>query len=288
MQNKIKVIDISIVSTYMGRYLTAVVAVLVVAITISALFSSGGWETTGDLVVAVPMRESDEETLRHFEPLRTLIEQRVGRSVRLEVRGQYWPEACHLYVMSIHEFHRVRDERQLTAIYSVEPAGGLAGAVIISGGDSKETPAGVSGADVLHMAPHSINGCWIQLRALEERGVVFAPSLEDLEYAPPPGRAERVVYSVALGQYRIGTVPRMAVDKMLSDRRIVPGEVTVVATFPSLPETVLCVRRDALPPALGEDENGTLTRGESLHLSRIDHSEMERIEELFEYVSSRR
>ena len=66
MKNKIKVIDFSIVSTYMGRYLTAVVAVLVFAITLSALLSGGGTPVEDIVIVGVPSRGDAETTMDYY------------------------------------------------------------------------------------------------------------------------------------------------------------------------------------------------------------------------------
>lgn len=285
MKNKIKVIDFSIVSTYMGRYLTAVVAVLMFAITLSALLSGGGTPVEGTVIVGVPSRGDAETTLDFFEPLRSLLERNIAMTVRLEVCEDSWPESCDFLVMSVHEFQRLRESESLVAIFSVEPPGGWSGAAIIAGGSVGEIPSDVSGDDALFTAPHSINGCWVQLRALEERGVVFPAMLDELEFAPPPGHAERVVYSVATGRYRLGAVPRRVVSRMISEGKIAADEVAIVATLPSMPETVLCHREGGRVP------EPLTTRAETVFgpvLSPIGAAEIAQLDALFEYVSSRR
>jgi len=290
MKNKIQVIDVTIVSTYMGRYLTALVALLVFAITLSAIFSDGG-SNAGPLTVAVPSRGDTDYTLRHFEPLRAALERMAGAPVLLEVSGEKWPASCAYLVMSTHEYLRSHESEGLVALYSIEPRGGLRGAVVIAGKSAPAMTAGVRPGDILFTGPHAINGCWLQMQALERDGVVPAPEMDKFAFAPPPGHGERVVYSVASGNYPFGAVAQHILDEMLLDRRVLPGEIDVVLREAPLPEMLLCARRqgdagaNALrPPA---DSPPPPRPGEA-RLIAIGDRELSRLGELVAYVEERR
>ena len=89
MKDRIKPIDVSILSTYMGRSLTIVVTVVVVGIAISAYLAGGGPERN-TISVCVPAGSSAIAAMRTYEPLRALLSKVTRRPADLGV-GQLDP-----------------------------------------------------------------------------------------------------------------------------------------------------------------------------------------------------
>jgi hypothetical protein len=245
MKNKIRLIDINIVSAYMGRVLTVFVTILVLAITLSALFGDGGLRNHVPLVVEVPASGGEVTDPACYRALRFLIAAETGRSVSVATRGPDWSEGCELYVLPIREFFRARSQLGLEPLYAFCRARRGADAAVLIARGGTEPPVPPARDDVVFVSPRSINGCWIQLAYLESSGFDAPRRIGDLRFAPGSGDGSRVVYSVAFGRYAMGACRASDLEELAASGGITPEEVFVVASIPALPETVVACPADA-------------------------------------------
>ncbi|MCK5617844.1 MAG: hypothetical protein KAJ17_00515, partial [Candidatus Krumholzibacteria bacterium] len=111
MKNKVRLIDITVVSAYMGRFLTAIVSAMVIAVTVSALVSKGGIRDHQTLSVGVPPMRGVVDTEDYFEPLRLLLALESGRKVEVNSHTPGWCDRCELHLLPIAEFVAADAER---------------------------------------------------------------------------------------------------------------------------------------------------------------------------------
>lgn len=245
MKNKVRLIDINIVSSYMGQFLTAIVAALVFAITISALTSKGGVRDHLTLVMGVAPVGTGDETLDYYEPIRCLLAKETGRSVTVHSLEGGWDSGCELYITPVEEFLHRSEEAGLTPLYTTCRASrGRDSAVLISrpGWD----PSGLSAltpADVIFAGAGSPNGCWLQLHLLEKEGFAAPGGLNALNFAPVPSGGSRVVFEVLMGGYTLGACRKSDLDDMVEAGSLREGEVVVVRDVPALPERIIACRK---------------------------------------------
>lgn len=247
MKNKIRLIDINIVSSYMGRFLTAIVAVLVLSITVAALVDEDGNRDHKVLVLGVAGLGSTEKTLEYYEPFKDFLARSSGRAVKVRViDGEIDPE-CELYLLPWREYFYGGRNLALLPIYSVcRVSGGRDSAVLIVRGDRDAADLTALGpSDVVFAHPHSFNGFLIQLRALESRGAGgFAVPVDpgELHFVGPPGAETRVVYEVLLGRYTAGACRRSDVDRLVEAGELARDEIAVSLAMPALPEQIIACR----------------------------------------------
>ncbi|MGD8414102.1 MAG: PhnD/SsuA/transferrin family substrate-binding protein [Candidatus Latescibacterota bacterium] len=242
MKNKLRVIDINFASAYLGRFLTVGVTAAVLAITISALTSSGGLQNRSPIVLSVPGGSVAKGAVTNFEPLRELLACERGRAVRMVPRGNGWCEECDLYVLPIDQFLGSGRKNGLVPLYAVEPVDrGRNAAVLISrtGFDTQARPPDPQ--DVLFTNPRSVNGFWVQLAALESEGFRAPDGVGSLNFA---STGTRVVYSVALGQAAIGACPSSDLADAIAAGGIGRHELSVVQSFPAVPELLIACKPD--------------------------------------------
>jgi hypothetical protein len=245
MKNKFRMIDINIVSTYMGRYLTLGVTVVVLAITISALTGPGGLRNHRPLTLVVPSRPGGGDTTPRFEPLRELLAIETGRRVWLQNRAEESCRDCDLFVMTLQEFLDEQRFRDLVPLYSIEAIerGRDAAVLIARGGVAPMgSPPGVD--DVMFSHPRSINGCWVQLGLLESEGFRTPGRLDSLRFAPAPapGAGLRVVYSVATGECALGACRASDLSGAVRAGGVGRGELSIVRSSPAVPELLIACR----------------------------------------------
>ena len=209
-----------------------------------------------------------------YEALRERVARALDRPLRLHLREGAPGDSCDLSVVSVHEWQASGARAGLEPVAVVE---GARGAVVIAGRDGPREISELKAGSVLFMAPHSLNGCWIQLSALRQSGVVTPRRMDALRFAPAPGRAERVVFEVALGRSPAGAVPGGVLDDMISDGRVVVGEVRVIDVSPGLPEVLLCRQRGQ-----GPGVDGLIREG----LMPVTGGDLERIDALFRMAGS--
>lgn len=225
----------------LSRFETLITGAIVVAIAVSALVTEP--LRRGAVSLCVPER-TDAEGL---ERVRAALERALGRSVQLHAGRDRSGDGCELVVMSVHDWRALAGDVRPRPVAVVA---GARGAALISGEGGPRALADVVPDEILFTAPHSLDGCWIQLESL--RRVGFSAPLEALRFAPAPGRAERVVFEVALGRVPAGAVPGDVLEGMLREGLVAEGEVRIIDLAPGVPEVLLCrpaesdVRVDAL------------------------------------------
>jgi hypothetical protein len=226
MKNPVKPIDISIISEYLGRFQTVIVALLVIAIAAHAFVTRNAARGHVPLTLAVP---SDGG---RFEPLARIIARRSARTVELAVNE--WTDSAELFVLPPHEFFRRRGSLGLKALFTLSerPADR---ALIVSRRSDTAVPD--DAAAVLFSTPESVNGCWVQLYSLSRRKARVPASLDSLQFAGGKD-AGRVVWAVVNGLARFGACRASDLDETDADR------VRVVFQTPALPDYIVAARAD--------------------------------------------
>lgn len=239
MKNKLRMIDINVASSYMGKFLTLGVTAAVLAITVSAMYGPGGFRNHRPLLIEVPASGGAER----YRPLRDLIAIETGRSVMIRVRGEQSCEDCDLYVFPIEPFLSQGSARGLTPLYAVEPIGpGRNAAVLIARRAAPPPDSPPAAEDVIFSHERSLNGFWVQLSLLEAEGFTAPGGLGSLRFASTPGAGTRVVYSVALGQSALGACRASDLTEAVRSGGIGGDELTIVRSSPALPELVVAGR----------------------------------------------
>lgn len=245
MRDSTKPFDIGIVTVYMGRFATLIVAVLVLAITVHALVTWKSDRSHVKLSVAVATRPGVGGPELYHEAIAQILAQRTARSVSLVYDVDAWADSCELFVLPILDFARLRGPLGLRGLYALGAATGDR-AVLIARGESHVDLASASSTDVLFAAPTSPNACWEQLMALSERGVAVPGKLDGLHFASPGGDCERVVYSVVNGVRPLGACRSSDLAALIRRGALEQGEVSVVLAVPAAPEAIVAAReRDA-------------------------------------------
>jgi hypothetical protein len=237
MKNKLQLIDINIVSAYMGRFLTAIVTVIVLVIAVSALVSRGGIRDHLILVIEVPAPAGE-----FYEPLRYLLARETGRTVKVRARESEWCNKCELFVLPIKDFIAGQEKRELVPVYSITPTEGRRdAAVLVARRDSWDT--GIPAPDdIVFTDPRSVNGCWVQLALLESEGFAAPEKVDSLRFAPSPDDATWVVYAVLFGRFSVGACRQSDVLDLFAKGDARGEELAVVRSIPAIPEVVLACR----------------------------------------------
>lgn len=255
MKNKLQVIDFNVVSAYMGRFLTAIVAVAVIGITASALLSRNRSAERGVLTVAVPPAGSMDDAhparaaraSRGFhDSLRLLLARESNRPVDVRESGPTGDAGagCGLFLMAVEEYLAEREEKGLVALYAVDrSAHGRDRAVVIARPANAPLSdfSGIGTEQCVFSGPRSLNGCWVQLELLEAEGFRAAEGYRSLHF-PEAGGAARVVFSVLFEGYTLGACRRSDIDDLTADGSIAEDEVAVIRSGPAVPELVFACR----------------------------------------------
>jgi hypothetical protein len=241
VKNKLRVIDVSILSTYMGRALTVFVTLFVVGIAASAIIG-GGFERNV-IRVCVPVEARPGEAVENFEPLRALLARETHRPVTLVECAGEWPSGMDLYVMPIGEYFRRERELEVKAIFeaAASEAPNDRAVVIARQSTAPSDVESLTVRDVVFVGPASVNGFWVQADALEPEGQPGDPSRFVFEGAS--NDATRVICGVALGVFKFGACKLSEVSELSRRGVIEPRELRVVGSRGALPETVIAVRR---------------------------------------------
>jgi hypothetical protein len=241
MKNKVKLIDINILSSYMGRRLTGLVTLLVLALTISALFYRGGFLRHSPIEVCV-VGESPETGNRHkFEPLRNLLAHETRRSVAFKFFENPTP-SFELYIMPVLEFLREEKKLDIVPLYAYKTMHRGPDRAVIIAAQGREIPdlSKISPYDVIFASPVSLNGFFVPLAVLESRGMHLPDALESLHFAGGYwDSSSRVVLGVVYGAYELGACRQSDIDALIEKKVLREGEVRIVAQADALPEVVI-------------------------------------------------
>jgi len=241
MKNKIRLIDVSMLSSYMGKALTGVVTLFVIGIAVSALFDGGGIERNV-IRVCVPRGDRAGAAVNAWEPFRSLLGRETRRPVVVSECSGEWPRGFDVYVMPVDEFFENDTDLGVTALFEVgsQPDCADKAVVITREAGVPVDFSRVEPRDVAFADPRSINGYWVQAEALERRGLVLAgqelPTFEGTRRD-----ASRVIFGVLFGDYRFGAC-RLSEIVSLSERRVIdPREIHTVISSDALPDLVIAV-----------------------------------------------
>ncbi|MDH3216785.1 MAG: phosphate/phosphite/phosphonate ABC transporter substrate-binding protein, partial [Candidatus Krumholzibacteria bacterium] len=215
MKDRIKPIDVSIISTYMGRSLTAVVAVFVIAVAVSALISRRGVERN---VIDVCVSDGHEiaRSLQVYEPLTILLSRETRRPVILHACVDTWVSGHDVYIMPIDEFFRHGRRLDLEALFEVKHGERDDEAVLIARDSlGMADCADVSPSQVAFSTPDSVNRFWVQMSMLSQRGFKGPNSLSDFRFEGSAFDGTRVVFGVLYGQYRLGACKRSDIGSLM-------------------------------------------------------------------------
>lgn len=241
MKNKIKIIDVNILSSYMGKWLTVFVAVFVVGVTISALLSRGGSTERNIVTIGVPQGRTPDDAARLYGPLRTLIVRETRRPVVVTPQAGEWSADLDLYVMPIHEFVRQADRLALVPIYEVNRTGRPTdyAILIVRSDDASVDIAQLSAREVVFTDRYAINGFWVQAAAMMKSGFVLPMDANQIHFAGVGEDVSRVIFSVLYGEYRVGACRLSDLVSMTERGVIRGGELRVLSKFNALPERVI-------------------------------------------------
>ncbi len=241
MRNKLRLIDVSILSSYMGKALTVFVTVFVVGVTVGALIDREHVDRNV-IRVCVPARSGPGEAVKTYEPLRSLLDRQTRRPVMLVERTGEWPRGCDLYLMPVDEFFRWERELGVTALYEVRSSERRNDKAVVITPPSEDALdlSVVTAADIVFAHPLSVNGFWVQANGLARVGVELARGSK-LRFEGTPGDATRVICGVAIGAFKLGACKLSELSSLSETGVIDAREIRVVRSDDALPETVVAV-----------------------------------------------
>ncbi len=244
MKNKLRLIDVSLLSSYMGKALTGIVTLFVIGIAVSALIDRGGFERSV-IRVCVPSRFHPGEAVEAYEPFKVLLSRETRRPVVLTESGGGWPRGCDVYVMSSDAYFEQEKALGIAVLFEVSAHPGRRDKALIiarsSSGDLDLSRAGPG--DVVFSHPLSVNGFWVQAEAIARSGSDLAGHTDTLRFEGARWDASRVIHGVLFGVFAFGACKSSEIE-WLSDRgEIDPKDVQKVYSTDALPEVVLAVDR---------------------------------------------
>lgn len=237
MKDNIKPFDVSILSSYMGKWLTAMVALFVIAVTLSALRS--GHAERNIVGICVTTEAVDEAV---FEPLRNVIAGETRRATTVTRCDAPARSAWDLYVMTTADFFRYEDDLDLEALYEITPTDAVDRAIIVSKPGDDDLSS-ISVDDVAFVGPGSVNGFLVQLSILEAEGFTVPATARGFRFEGGGGFAVRLVLGVLNGDSRFGACRQSDISALVSNGVIEPGEFAVVRRGRALPENVIASHR---------------------------------------------
>jgi ABC-type phosphate/phosphonate transport system substrate-binding protein len=242
MKDKIAPLDVSILSSYMGRWLTAILTVFVIAVAISA-FIQGSDSKRNIIGICIATDQFGADPLPVFEPLRHLVAAETRRATTVSL---CWPtpDDEDLYIMSLAEFVRHERSLGLEALFEVVKSDqpGDKALLIARLGEAGIDLSTLGPGDLVFAGPSSVNGFMAQMSMLNEGGFDGTASVEDFTFAGDHEYGARIVLGVVHGAYRVGACKLSQVERLIESGVIDRAEITVLASRPALPETVIAVR----------------------------------------------
>jgi len=238
MKDKTKPVDFKLMSTYMGRSMTAIVALFVVVVAMSALLS--GEASQRDIVDVCIYGTRTATEPGHFEPLRSLLGDATRRPVILDAEGD---SNCDIYIMSIEDYVRGSDVLGVEAIYEIRRTERRrdSAVIIVRSSDQEIDYARLSADDVAFSSRGSMNGYFVQASILADRGFGMPDSPCELHFIGSEQDHSRVVLSVIHGRYRLGACRLSTLSSMKKNGVIGESEITVIGRGEALPEMLIAV-----------------------------------------------
>jgi hypothetical protein len=246
MKNKIQLIDVSMLSSYMGKALTGIVTLFVIGIAVSALIDGSGIERNV-IRMSVPRGHLQGEALDRWEPFRALLARETRRPVVVTEADGEWPAGFDLYVLPADVFFENESRLAVTALFDVRSdADGRDKALVIA--NALAGPVDISSVrpdEIVFADPRSVNGFWVQADALAGKGVAI-PADAKLRFDGTMRDATRVVFDVVFGRCTLGACRSDELSALTARGIIRPREVLAVLASDELPETIIAAdRREA-------------------------------------------
>lgn len=250
MKNKLKIVDVSLLSNYLGKGLTVLVAMIVIGLALHAIVATGGNSERNIVSICMPDTGSPEGKPA-YEPLRSLVRRETHRPVELSTCAGEWTSGYDLYVMPIADYFHYAESLDLEALFEItDSARRTDNAVLISRPEdtvhASDGPdySGVSAADVAFVSPTSINGFWIQAARMQSLGFDLPETIEAVKFEGKGDTVERVIFGVIYGPYRLGACRLSDVTSLFERGIIRRGEVRILQKGSALPEMVIAAHPD--------------------------------------------
>ena len=243
MKNKIRLIDVSILSSYMGKALTGLVTLFVIGIAVSALLNGGGIERNV-IRVCVPRGDSAGEAVDAWEPFRALLAGETRRPVIVSESAGDFPGGFDVYVMPVDDFFENESRLGVTVLFEIGSARARGDKALVITKSSAEPvdPSSVDPGDIAFADRRSVNGYWVQAGALAEKGVDVAAA-EGLRFEGTRRDATRAVFAVIFGGARFGACRLSEIASLAERGMIDPREIRTVIAGEALPELVVSADR---------------------------------------------
>ncbi|GEM_PF-4914265 len=242
MKNKVKLIDINILSSYMGRSVTGMVTALVIILTTSSLIGDGGLLNRSVLRIWAQEDVLGGNDADDLECFRSIISGQTRRPALLESGGDPPPVGMDLYILSIFSFFNLEDSLAVSALAAVRTSESRRDhAVIIAAGDFPENGLEhINIEDVVFSHPHSVNGFYSQLSTLRKLGILSADKSREFNFVQEKGDDyTRVVFSVLFGEFKLGACRESALRDLAARGQIDPAEIKIISRAEAMPEVVI-------------------------------------------------
>lgn len=236
--------DKNMISGYIGRSHTWIIASFVLAVTVSALITMGG--ITPRTAITMCLVESDAAPIpAHAAALERLL----SESTRQPVRISPAPGAagCDLMIVPTIDWLSGAQAFEGIPIYSLAASADRNDeAVIVTlRDDAGGEIASVSAAAVQFTNSRSINGFWNQLEFLKENDIHLPAGLDSFRFAGSDDRAgERAIVAVLSGSARFGACRANMLRNLEDAGTLPPDRLAIVAGRPALPEVLIISSRD--------------------------------------------
>ncbi|NIM18965.1 MAG: PhnD/SsuA/transferrin family substrate-binding protein [Candidatus Latescibacteria bacterium] len=305
MKNKANLIDYNILSSYMGKFLTLIVTLLVLGITISALIG-GGRDASGEvLTIGIALEEPLEQAISRYEHLSNLIGSQTRQAV--EVVPYSSPrETPDLYIVSLNKYLEIHKAVDLVPLFSVSDSRlDRDAAIIITADPPGEIDYGsIPASRVAFTDSISLNGFLVQLEMLESGGFRVPDRLGGLCFEGSAMHSARVIFGVQWGTYTLGACLMSDLLFFIGRGLLNWSEIRVVARAEALPETIIAVPREKVeyftpvleavngilasdnPPFREEPAVVTMPAGVE-RLAPVDDTQIERARELVVRAAAR-
>jgi hypothetical protein len=244
MKNKLRLIDVSLLSSYMGKALTGIVTLFVIGIAVSALIDRGGFERSV-IRVCVPSSFHPGESVEAYEPFKVLLSRETRRPVVLTESNGQWPRGYDLFVMSSDAYFDEEKSLGIVAIFEVSANPGRRDkALIISRNSSEEPDLSRAGpGDVAFSHPLSVNGFWVQAEAIARSGSNLVDHTDELKFEGARWDASRVIHGVLFGVFAFGACKSSEIERLSDTGEIDSHVVRKVYSTDAMPEIVVAVDR---------------------------------------------
>lgn len=300
MKDGIKPIDLNIISAYMGRSLTLVIAVFIIVVAVSAFVTRGGGAQRNIIDVCVDDGPTGR-VIRDYEPFQALLSDQTRRPVHLALCHGDWERGYDLYVMPIDEYFKHSTGLGVEAFYEVKNTERRKDSALLVGSSSAGVIdyASLSPTQVAFATPRSMNGFRVQLSMLEQRGFRVPASVSELRFEGGLDPS-RVLLGVVHGTYRLAAC-RMSDLTTLVERGVIrQGELALIERADALPELVVAAPPsqiayyrgklagigrllDEITMPASRKETVTLLKSNGIRaLEPIEHGQIEEARRLFE------